>query len=397
MTKLDRWLLPDGIEEVLPAEAACIENSRRQILDLFNRWGYDLVITPHVEFIDALLTGSAQDLDLQTFKTVDPLSGRLLGFRSDITPQVTRLDAHWLKENIPARLCYAGSTLLTKPRAHTTSRSPIQLGAELYGDKSTASDIEIICLMLETLNLAKVKNVHMDLGHVAIFRGLAQASQLSSELEHQLFNALQRKAIDEITELTKHLPSKEAAMFQALTRLCGSHEVITQAKTVLADAPSNVLKAIDKLAEIAEQIALRYPHIPLYFDLGELRGYQYHTGIVFAAFIPEVGQSIAQGGRYDTAGIAFGRSRPATGFSTDLKTLVNLGEADFSTVQPIIWAPFENQSDLHKKITELREQNQRVIQALPHQTLADAIEMGCDRHLIFTENSWHIEPIEVGK
>lgn len=397
MSKLDRWLLPDGIEEVLPAEAACIETARRQILDLFNRWGYDLVIPPHVEYIDALLTGSAQDLDLQTFKTVDPLSGRLLGFRSDITPQVTRLDAHWLKEKVPARLCYAGSTLLTKPRAHTTSRSPIQLGAELYGDKSTASDIEIICLMLETLNLAQVKNVHMDLGHVAIFRTLAQASQLSNELEHQLFNALQRKAIDEVIELTKHLPSKEATMFQALTKLCGGKEVIEQAKVLLAEAPSSILKAIDKLAEIAEQIAIRYPHIPLYFDLGELRGYQYHTGVVFAAFIPQVGQSIAQGGRYDNAGIAFGHARPATGFSTDLKTLVNLGEADFSITQSIIWAPYDHQPNLHKKITELRNQNQRVIQALPHQTLTDAVEMGCDRHLIFTENSWHIKPIEAGK
>lgn len=397
MTKLDRWLLPDGIEEILPAEAACIETARRQILDLFNRWGYDLVIPPYVEFIDALLTGSAQDLDLQTFKTVDPLSGRLLGFRSDITPQVTRLDAHWLKEKVPARLCYAGSTLLTKPRAHTTSRSPIQVGAELYGDKSTSSDIEIISLMLETLSLAQVKNIHMDLGHVAIFRTLAQNSNLSSELEHQLFNALQRKAIDEIVELTKHLPTKEANMFQALTRLCGGKEVIEQAKAVLADAPASILKAIDKLAEIADEIALRYPHIPLYFDLGELRGYQYHTGIVFAAFIPSVGQSIAQGGRYDNAGIAFGHMRPATGFSTDLKTLVTLGEADFCITQSTIWAPHENQAGLHQKITELRNQNQRVIQALPHQTLAEAIEMGCDRQLLFTENSWHIEPIEVGK
>lgn len=397
MTKLDRWLLPDGIEEVLPKEAAYIETARRRILDLFNCWGYDLVITPHVEYIDALLTGTAQDLDLQTFKTVDPLSGRLLGFRSDITPQVTRLDAHWLKEEAPARLCYAGSVLLTKPRAHTTSRSPIQLGAELYGDKSTASDIEIISLMLETLALAKVENVHMDLGHVAIFRGLAQASNLSSELENQLFDALQRKAIDEIEQLTVALPKAEADRFCALTTLCGGQEVIANARQVLADAPSSVLKAIDKLAEIAEQINLRYPHIPLYFDLGELRGYQYHTGIVFAAFVPNVGQSIAQGGRYDSAGIAFGRSRPATGFSTDLKTLVNLGQADFNDSKQAIWAPAENQPTLYQKIAELRQQGQRVIQALPEQTLAQASELGCSAYLVFIENSWHVKPIIVGK
>lgn len=397
MTKLDRWLLPDGIEEVLPKEAACIETARRRILDLFECWGYDLVITPHVEYIDALLTGTAQDLDLQTFKTVDPLSGRLLGFRSDITPQVTRLDAHWLKEETPARLCYAGSILLTKPRAHTTSRSPIQLGAELYGDKSTASDIEIISLMLETLALAEVANVHMDLGHVAIFRGLAQAANLSTELENQLFDALQRKAIDEIESLTSELPQAQREMFCALTTLCGGEEVIANAKKLLANAPTAVLKAIDKLAEIAEQINLRYPHIPLYFDLGELRGYQYHTGIVFAAFVPNVGQFIAQGGRYDSAGIAFGRSRPATGFSTDLKTLVNLGQADFCNNKQAIWAPYENQPALCQKVAELRKQGQRVVQALPNQTLADATEIGCNQYLVFIENCWQLKPIIVGK
>ena len=397
MTKLDQWLLPDGIEEVLPAEAACIEAARREILDLFKCWGYDLVIPPHVEFIDALLTGTAQDLDLQTFKTVDPLSGRLLGFRSDITPQVTRLDAHWLQETIPARLCYAGSTLLTKPRAHTTSRSPIQLGTELYGDKSTASDVEIICLMLETLALAKVEHVHMDLGHVAIFRGLAQAAELSSELENQLFNALQRKAIDEIEQLTAHLASKQANQFKALVALCGGKEVITRAKQLLADAPASVLKAINKLTEIAEQIAQRYPDMPLYFDLGELRGYQYHTGVVFAAFVPGVGQSIAQGGRYDSAGIAFGCSRPATGFSTDLKTLVTLGKATFSHDISSIWAPHDNQLALCQKIAMLRSQGHRVIQALPNQTLDDASKMGCNQYLVFIENNWHVKPIVAGK
>lgn len=397
MTKLDQWLLPDGIEEVLPAEAACIEAARRETLDLFKSWGYDLVIPPHVEFIDALLTGSAQDLDLQTFKTIDPLSGKLLGFRSDITPQVTRLDAHYLQEAIPARLCYAGSTLLTKPRAHTTSRSPIQIGAELYGDKSTASDIEIISLMLETLALAKVENVHMDLGHVAIFRGLAQAAELSNELENQLFNALQRKAIDEIEQLTASLAPKQANQFKALVTLCGGEEVITRAKQLLADAPSSVLKAIDKLTEIAEHIAQRYPNIPLYFDLGELRGYQYHTGIVFAAFVPSVGQSIAQGGRYDSTGIAFGCSRPATGFSTDLKTLVTLGKAVFSNDTPTVWAPYDNQTDLYQRITMLRKQGHRVIQALPNQTLDDASKMGCNQYLVFIENNWQLKPIVAGK
>ncbi|WP_312930116.1 ATP phosphoribosyltransferase regulatory subunit, partial [Stutzerimonas nitrititolerans] len=198
MATVDRWLLPDGIEEVLPPEAARIETARRRVLDLFQRWGYELVITPHVEFLESLLSGSGQDLDLKTFKVIDPLSGRQMGLRADITPQVARVDAHTLRREGPSRLCYAGSVLHAKPRALATSRSPIQLGAELYGDSSTSSDIEVISLMLEMLELAMVPDVHMDLGHVGIYRGLARAAGLSGEAEQRLFDAMQRKAMDEI-------------------------------------------------------------------------------------------------------------------------------------------------------------------------------------------------------
>ncbi len=198
MATVDRWLLPDGIEEVLPPQAACIEAARRQVLDLFQRWGYELVITPHIEYLESLLTGAGQDLDLRTFKVTDPLSGRQMGLRADITPQVARIDAHTLRREGPSRLCYAGSVLHAQPRALSTSRSPIQLGAELYGDASPASDIEVISLMLDTLSLAQVADVHMDLGHVGIYRGLCQAAGLSGEVEQHLFDALQRKAIDEV-------------------------------------------------------------------------------------------------------------------------------------------------------------------------------------------------------
>lgn len=221
MATVDRWLLPDGIEEVLPPEAARIETARRRVLDLFHRWGYELVITPHVEFLESLLTGSGQDLDLRTFKVTDPLSGRQMGFRADITPQVARVDAHTLRRTGPSRLCYAGSVLHAKPQALATSRSPIQLGAELYGDASAASDLEIISLMVETLELADVPNVHMDLGHVGIYRGLAKAAGLAGDLEQRLFDALQRKAMDELAELTGTLEPGLAAMIRALARLCG--------------------------------------------------------------------------------------------------------------------------------------------------------------------------------
>ena len=237
MATVDRWLLPDGIEEVLPPEAASIEQARRRVLDLFQRWGYELVITPHIEYIESLLSGAGQDLDLRTFKVTDPQSGRLIGFRADITPQVARIDAHTLRREGPSRLCYAGSVLHARPRALSTSRSPIQLGAELYGDASPASDVEVISLLLEVLESARVPDVHLDLGHVGIYRGLVKAAGLSGQAEQQLFDALQRKAHDEIGCLTAGLPAELANMLQSLAELCGGREVLELAQACLVEAP----------------------------------------------------------------------------------------------------------------------------------------------------------------
>lgn len=192
------------------------------MLDLFHRWGYEFVVTPHIEYLESLLTGAGQDLDLRTFKVTDPASGRLMGFRADITPQVARMDAHSLRREGPSRLCYAGSVLHAQPRALSTSRSPIQLGAELYGDPSPASDVEVISLMLEMLEMAEVPDVHMDLGHVGIYRGLARAAGLSGEVEQQLFDALQRKAVDEVEALTADLPAELRGMLRALAELCAA-------------------------------------------------------------------------------------------------------------------------------------------------------------------------------
>lgn len=388
MATVDRWLLPDGIEEVLPPEAARIETARRRVLDLFQCWGYELVITPHVEFLESLLTGAGQDLDLCTFKVIDPLSGRQMGLRADITPQVARIDAHTLRREGPSRLCYAGSVLHAKPQALATSRSPIQLGAELYGDSSTASDLEVISLMLETLRLADVPDVHMDLGHVGIYRGLAGAAGLSGSVEKRLFDALQRKAMDEVVQLTSAIEPQLAEMVRELTRLCGGRETLETARQVLADAPWVVQEALHELIRIADQLAVRYPELPLYFDLGELRGYHYHTGVVFAAFVPGVGQSIARGGRYDHIGADFGRARPATGFSTDLKTLVGLGNAELSGPFGGVWAPNSTDPGLWPAICSLRGQGVRVIQALEGQSEADARAAGCDRQLVLKEETW---------
>jgi ATP phosphoribosyltransferase regulatory subunit len=393
MATVDRWLLPDGIEEVLPPEAARIETARRRVLDLFQRWGYELVITPHVEFLESLLTGAGQDLDLKTFKVIDPLSGRQMGLRADITPQVARVDAHTLRREGPSRLCYAGSVLHAKPQALATSRSPIQLGAELYGDSSTSSDLEVISLMLETLGLADVPEVHMDLGHVGIYRGLARAAGLSGDAEQRLFDALQRKAMDEISALTADIEPALAGMLRALARLCGGRETLDAARTALAGAPAAVLESLEGLVHIADQLAARYPQLPLYFDLGELRGYHYHTGVVFAVFVPGVGQSIAQGGRYDDIGADFGRARPATGFSTDLKTLVSLGNAQLVAPVVGVWAPYSTDPALWQAVCRLRERGERVVQALEGQQSDAALSVGCDRQLLLQEGAWAVTPL----
>ena len=388
MATVDRWLLPDGIEEVLPPEAARIETARRRVLDLFQRWGYELVITPHVEFLESLLTGAGQDLDLKTFKVIDPLSGRQMGLRADITPQVARVDAHTLRREGPSRLCYAGSVLHAKPHALATSRSPIQLGAELYGDSSATGDLEVISLMLDTLKLVDVPDLHMDLGHVGIYRGLARAAGLAEDAEQRLFDALQRKAMDEIFALTASVEPGLAGMLRALARLCGGRETLDAARSVLSGAPNAVLTALDDLVHIADQLAMRFPQLPLYFDLGELRGYHYHTGVVFAVFVPGVGQSIAQGGRYDDIGADFGRARPATGFSTDLKTLVSLGNAELLEPMLGIWAPCSSDMALWETVCRLREGGERVVQALDGQQSEAAPVAGCDRQLQMQDGGW---------
>lgn len=395
MATVDRWLLPDGIEEVLPPEAARIEVARRQVLDLFQRWGYEFVVTPHIEYLESLLTGAGRDLDLRTFKVTDPLSGRQMGFRADITPQVARIDAHTLRREGPSRLCYAGSVVHAQPRALTTSRSPIQLGAELYGDASPASDVEVISLLVDTLELAQVPDIHMDLGHVGIYRGLARAAGLSGEVEQQLFDALQRKAMDEIVLLTEALPAALCKMLRALAELCGGREVLDLAQACLVEAPDDVHAALDDLLAIADALSLRYPELPLYFDLSELRGYRYHTGVVFAAFVPGVGQSIAQGGRYDDIGADFGRARPATGFSTDLKTLVSLGQMPLGELPAGIWAPDHHDVYLWQAVQRLRADGERVVQALPGQALAEAREVGCDRQLLLCDGRWQVAPLAV--
>lgn len=389
----ERWLLPEGIEEVLPEQAWPLELLRRRLLDLFSSWGYELVMPPFIEYLDSLLVGTGNALDLQTFKLTDQLNGRMMGVRADMTPQVARINAHHIKRETPTRLCYMGTVLRTRPESHGGSRSPLQIGAELYGHAGIESDVEIICLMLATLREAGINDLYLDLGHVGIFRGLARQAGLQAAQEAELFDALQRKSRPDIEMLLNKLAldGPLRAMLLQLADSHGSVDELAHARTHLKNASKDVHAALDNLLAIANAVRTALPDIPLHFDLAELRGYHYHTGGVFTAYTPRSGQALAQGGRYDDVGAAFGRARPATGFSTYLKTILDLSPATESRVRAI-FAPGADRADCAQPIAQLRERGERVICALPGQE-GDAAAMGCDRELVWRDGQWQIEPL----
>jgi ATP phosphoribosyltransferase regulatory subunit len=391
MSSKDQWLLPDGIEEVLPPEAWRLERARRELLDMFACRGYDLIIPPLIEHLESLLTGTGNDLDLQTFKVTDQLTGRMLGMRADMTPQAARIDAHPLRRDAPTRLCYMGSVLRTRADGFGGSRSPMQIGAELFGHAGIESDTEILELVLETLSLLQISDVHIDLGHVGIFRGLARDAGLSTVVENDLFDALQRKAVTGIEEiLMAHVADAgQRSRLAALAQLNGGADVFESAREVLAGAGESVMAALDNLGAIASLLRQRAGDVTLNYDLAELSGYKYQTGMVFAVVVPGCGREIARGGRYDAVGEVFGRARPATGFSTDLKTLINLSQRDFGTISGAILAPADEDADLHVMVKALREQGERVVHALPGQA-GDAATMGCDRVLAKDKHGWVI-------
>jgi len=390
MKKNEKWLLPQGIEEALPAEAAQLETLRRQILDVYASWGYQLVIPPTIDYLDSLLTGTGSDLDLQTFKLIDQMSGKSLGVRADMTPQVARIDAHHLKTEI-SRLCYMGTVLHTRPDGFAGSRSPIQVGAELYGHAGVESDVEVIELMLRTLEMAGLEKVYLDLGHVGIYRALAKQAELGSQSEAELFDMMQRKALPEINDFVveQKLSDDLAAMFLTLPELNGGETIIDKAIDALKSANDDVLRALDYLKQVTRILKARVPDVNLHFDLAELRGYHFHTGVVFTALVPGQGQEVARGGRYDEIGEVFGRSRPATGFSTDLKTLISLGKQEIAENNNAILAPADADGDLLALIQTLRAGGECVIRLLPGQK-SDAAAMNCNRLIQKSDNKWHV-------
>lgn len=382
------WLLPEYIEDVLPAEASRIEALRRTLLDLFKVHGYQYVIPPMLEYMESLITGVGHDLDLATFKVVDQLTGRLMGVRADMTPQAARIDAHLLNHQGITRLCYAGSVLRTKPDGLAQTREPLQIGAEIYGHAGVASDIEIQRLLIKALQAIGIGQVHVDLSHVNVFGSIIEASQIDAQLEQALFAALQSKDQSAVNALAAGLDQSTREALIQLTMLNGDQSVLTKAAKLLPTTPA-ITNALAELAQVSE--ALVCLGVSVSFDLSELRGYHYHSGIVFAAYAQGYKGPLALGGRYDEVGQAFGRSRPATGFSLDLRGVVTA----LPPAKPVlaIYAPADEDVTLGEKIEALRAEGQVVIQALKGLE-ENTAELNCNRKLVHYKSGWHVVDIE---
>jgi ATP phosphoribosyltransferase regulatory subunit len=382
------WLLPEYIEDVLPAEAGRIERLRRSVLDLFRVHGYQLVMPPLLEYVESLLTGSGRDLDLKTFKLVDQVSGRMLGLRADITPQVARIDAHLLNRRGVTRLCYSGSVVHTLPSAFTRTREPLQVGAELYGHSGLESDVEIQRLVSSALDLAGVSAVHVDIGHVGVFRALVRRGGVSAEIESELFKVLQAKDAPALRELVRPLDRTTQDALAALLDLYGEDEVLTAARKRLPRYPE-IIQAIAQLRKLSA--LLRELPGKRVFDLAELRGYRYHSGVVFAAYVKGWATAVVWGGRYDEVGKAFGRARPATGFSMDLRELVQVLPP--APGAGAILAPYRNDAALRRRVKSLRTRGEIVIDELPGHANARA-ELGCERALVKLNGKWVVRAID---
>ena len=385
MSTENRWLLPEGIDELLPERAAQLEALRRRLLDQCATWGYRYVIPPLVEFTDSLLIGLGADLDVVTCKFTDQMSGRMLGVRADITPQTARMDAHSLAEEGVTRLCYAGSTLQSTPQSVISGRAPIQLGAELFGSSAIEADSEIIGLMLSTFQCAGVSRpLTLDIGHIGIYDALFSDAGLDPELEDQIFDALQRKSAPDIERLSASLPAREAERLAQLVALHGSPDVLASARAAFPDELA-VMAALDQLDTVLARVQQAFPDVGVYVDLTELRGFRYHTGLVFAVYLEGRGSAVAKGGRYDNVGAVFGRDRPATGFAIDLKALVDDADRSEAAYVPVI-APQSDDAGLRAAVTALRAAGRTVVM-----DVAPGVDLPDAERLVLSEGEWVIE------
>lgn len=384
------WRLPDGIDEVLPPEAWALEQLRRQVLDVFHRWGYEYVEPPLVEYLESLLVGFGNDLELQTFRMVDQRSGRMLGIRADMTSQAARMDAHSLRTEHTQRLCYAGTVVHANPAGVLESRVPLIAGAELFGAGAPDADVEVISLMVETLRCAGIVAPVIELGHVGIFRNLARAGNISDTLENELFGALQRKSQPDIALLLEAagVTDEMGRMIHCLPDLLGGADTLHEARRRLA-APG-IVDALTEVEWVAAAVTRRCPGVTVRFDLCELSGYGYHTGTVFAAYGADYGHALARGGRYDAIGKRFGRARPATGFDINLKRLPRALPVNTTRT---IWAPqleavpAARKDALWAAIRALRDEGTRVISALTDQ---EPRAGACDGELVWNKGAWRV-------
>ena len=384
----ETWLLPDGVADVLPEQAQVIETMRREALDFLASRGYQLVYTPFIEYIESLssLSESNQDLDLATFKVIDQLSGRLLGVRADMTPQVARIDAHVNPVEGVARYCYAGTVLHTKPQGFNTTRAPLQLGAELFGSDSIDADVEMIDVMLNLLKTADYdEGIHLDLGHVGLFRSLVKLAGLNKATESQLSDLYQRKALPELAEFTQDLSF--GSDFYALGRFASDLEALQSNLSAVVLADEAFKLAFDAVKTTKTEIQVRWPNLHIGIDIVELRSYHYHTGLMYAVYAPNRAAPLAQGGRYDGIGEHFGRARPATGFSCDLYAL---SSGRFEAVTVVV-APKGTRHDLLQAIEQTRELGFSVIQLLGNDTINSV--PNATHQLVNASGEWTVKQI----
>ena len=382
---MSAWVLPDHIADVLPSEARHIEELRRELLDMARCYGYELVIPPLLEHLESLLSGAASALDLQTFKLVDQLSGRMLGLRADSTPQVARIDAHLLNRRGVTRLCYCGPVLHTRPGGPHATREPLQLGAEIYGHAGLEADLEVLSLALAGLSAVKAQALAVDMADARIVRALTADMALSATGLSQIHAALAAKDLSELKLLTRDAPAASRRGLLALPQLYGGAEVLTEAEKLLPPGPL-IAQALAELRWLAHRVE----GVRVSFDLADLRGYAYYSGATFSIYARGGSDALVRGGRYDEVGAVFGRNRPAAGFSLDLKALV--GVLAPQPLRAAIRAPWRDAGALRSAIASLRAQGETVVCALPgHDHEED--EFHCDRELVEFAGSWQVQTI----
>ena len=388
MNQLDHWLLPDGVEDLLPPTAGKLEAARQTLIRVFTSWGFDYVMPPKLEFIDSLLTGTGKDLDLQTIKVIDQLSGRLMGLPADITPKLLESTPQFAERG-RSRLCYAGSVVRSRPEGFVGARVPIKAGAELFGDRSIEADFEIISLMISSLHSLGLDDIHVELGDVSVYRTLIEQAALDSSVGDEIFGLIQKKARQALVQSTKAWVKDRdlADRINALPDLCGSPNVLDDAKQIFA-GDSVALGAVERLRTLIERLSSRFPTLTLSIDLSELRGFSYHTGVGFAAYHNGSGRLMARGGRYDNVGELFGRARPATGFDIELSSL--LDQLPSTETDPLVDVDTVDQptkeieAALWEKLAALRSEGYRVIEG-------ESVGKQALKRLQFDGSKWVLE------